>query len=158
MTHVGLHLFVSLVIVALTSFFCIGVFTSFPNLVVRFLDLIFLMIWISSILLHRTIRTSCTFVRFFIKEVLNSTKKRFIAMPPFLGGSIFIRPYKWFPNERTRPPTIREICKFVNNVYYHFVRWTNDQNKSCRSWWVLHLLFSWLFQLKSFTVSKCYLK
>jgi len=39
--------------------------------------------------------------------------------------------------------------------YYHFVGWSNDQNKSYRSWWVQQLLCSWL---KSFTVSKCCLK
>ena len=39
---------------------------------------------------------------------------------------------------------------FMNNVYYHFVRWRNDQNKSCRSWCVIQLWYSSLFQLKSF--------
>ena len=41
--------------------------------------------------------------------------------------------------------TIREACWFVNNVYYHFVRWRNNQNKSCRSWWVIQLWYSSLF-------------
>jgi len=40
----------------------------------------------------------------------------------------------------------------MNNCYYHFVGWRNDQNKSCRSWCVLHLCYLWLFHLKSFTV------
>ena len=38
--------------------------------------------------------------------------------------------------------TIRETCWFVNNVYYHFIRWRNDQNKSYRSWWVIQLWYS----------------
>ena len=54
--------------------------------------------------------------------------------------------------------TIRETCWFVNNVYYHFVRWRTDQNKSCRSWSVLQLLCSQLFHLKSFTLWKYYFK
>jgi len=36
--------------------------------------------------------------------------------------------------------------------------WRNDQNKNCRARWVLQLLCSWLFHLKSFIVSKCFLK
>jgi hypothetical protein len=43
------------------------------------------------------------------------------------------------------------IC---NSVHYHFVKWGSAQNKSCRSWWVLQLWYSWLFQLKPFRVSK----
>ena len=50
--------------------------------------------------------------------------------------------------------TIRERCKFYEQCYYHFVGWRNDQNKSCRSWWVIQLLCSWLFEFKSFGVSK----
>ena len=52
--------------------------------------------------------------------------------------------------------TIRETCWFVNNVYYHFVRWRNHQNKSCRFWWVIQLWYSLLFQLKSFNGWKSY--
>jgi hypothetical protein len=39
--------------------------------------------------------------------------------------------------------------------YSNELGWRNDQNQSCRSWWGLQLLFSWLFQFKSFGVSKC---
>ena len=56
--------------------------------------------------------------------------------------------------------TIRETCWFVNNVYYHFVRWRNNQNKSCRSWWVIHLwyssLFSWNYLVFQNLVRTCH--
>ena len=48
-----------------------------------------------------------------------------------------------------------EICKICEQCYYHFLRWRNDQNKSCTSWWVVQLSCSWLFHMKSFGVSKC---
>jgi hypothetical protein len=51
-----------------------------------------------------------------------------------------------------------EIYEFMNNVDYHFVRWRNDQNKSCRPWWVLQLCCWWLLQPKSFAISKSCLK
>ena len=50
--------------------------------------------------------------------------------------------------------TIWEICKIYEQCYYHFLGWTNDQNKSCTSWWVVQLSCSWLFKMKSFGVSK----
>jgi hypothetical protein len=34
------------------------------------------------------------------------------------------------------------------------VRWRNDQNKNCRSWWVLQICGLWLFHLKSFAIRK----
>ena len=50
--------------------------------------------------------------------------------------------------------TIREICEICEQWYYHFVGRRNNQNKSCRSCWVLQLLCSWLFEFTSFGVSK----
>jgi hypothetical protein len=51
-----------------------------------------------------------------------------------------------------------EIWGFLNNVYFHFIGWRNDQNKSCRPWWVLQLWYAWLCYLKSFSVSTFCLK
>ena len=48
-----------------------------------------------------------------------------------------------------------EKCKICEQHYYHFLRWRNDQNKSCKSWWVVQLSCSWLFDMNSFGVSKC---
>ena len=47
------------------------------------------------------------------------------------------------------------FVEIQNLNYSNLATWKDDQNKSCRSWWVLQLLFSWLFQFKSFGVSKC---
>jgi hypothetical protein len=47
------------------------------------------------------------------------------------------------------------LCICVRDWWVlHFVKWRNDKNKSCRSWWVLQLLYSCHFQLKSFSVWK----
>jgi hypothetical protein len=51
-----------------------------------------------------------------------------------------------------------EIYEFVNKVYYHFVGWRNDQNKSFRPWRVVQLCCWWLFQLESFAILKSCLK
>ena len=40
----------------------------------------------------------------------------------------------------------------------NLVKWKDDQNISCIYWWVLQLWYSWVFQLKSFTLSKCCFK
>ena len=37
------------------------------------------------------------------------------------------------------------FLKIQNLSCSHLVTWKHDQNKSCRSWWVLQLLFLWLF-------------
>ena len=48
-----------------------------------------------------------------------------------------------------------EKCKIYEQRYYHFLRWRNDQNKSCTSWWVVQLSCSWLFYMNSFAILKC---
>ena len=36
----------------------------------------------------------------------------------------------------------------------NLVKWKYDQNKSCTYWWVVQHWYSWVFHLKSFTLSK----
>ena len=43
---------------------------------------------------------------------------------------------------------------FQNLKGSNLVKWQDDQNKSCRSWWVEQLLYSSLLHLKSFRVWK----
>ena len=45
-----------------------------------------------------------------------------------------------------------ETCKICEQCYSHFLRWRNDQNKSCTSWWVVQLSYSWIFHMNSFGV------
>jgi len=40
------------------------------------------------------------------------------------------------------------FVEIQNLNYSNLVTWKDDQNKSCRSWWVLQLLCSWLFEFK----------
>ena len=44
--------------------------------------------------------------------------------------------------------------KFQNLKGSNLVKWQDNQNKSCRSWWVEQLLYSSLLHLKSFRVLK----
>ena len=44
--------------------------------------------------------------------------------------------------------------KFQNLKGSNLVKWQDNQNKSCRSWWVEQLLYSSLLHLKSFRVWK----
>jgi hypothetical protein len=41
----------------------------------------------------------------------------------------------------------REIYNICEQYYYHYIRWTNNQNKSCRSWKVIELCSWQLFYL-----------
>ena len=56
--------------------------------------------------------------------------------------------------------TIRETCWFVNNVYYHFVRWRNDQNKVLDLDELynfgIHHFFSWNHLLVENLMRTCY--